>query len=119
MIPEDPARRPDPRDLAGVLGPRILDVRASTPPVLVPAGAGTDIHLRPFATNLHEQSEVRPSWKAGARRNRGPKGGRRTRKQGESQEPWIRSSSRAGRNHQGRMGAKSSNLQSSLKIGRA
>ena len=56
LVPEDPAARPDLQALAGVLGPRILDVPASTTAVLVPAGAGRGLHLRPLATNLQEPS---------------------------------------------------------------
>ena len=39
MIHEGPAARPDLQAIAGVLGPRILDVPSGTPAVLVPAGA--------------------------------------------------------------------------------
>ena len=54
IIHEDSATRPDLQAIAGVLGPRILDVLPSTPHVLVPAGDGTDLHLGPLVTSLHE-----------------------------------------------------------------
>ena len=56
MIHESPAARPDLGAIAGVLGPRILDVPSGTPPVLVPAGARPGLHLRPLATGLHGSS---------------------------------------------------------------
>ena len=55
-IPAGPAASPDPQAIAGVLGPRILDVLSSTPPVLVPAGARSGLRLRAFATDLQESS---------------------------------------------------------------